>query len=143
MTDVLLLGATGNIGRMLAVQLAARGLAVGLAGRNAVLLAELDSRLALEGARTSVQVIDTGDPRSLVKAAAAARSLFRPSVRLHAWQARLSMRASPHGPYVDIANEWQAVRQLLDRDATAREQGVTLVTGAGFGWSPPKRWSCS
>jgi saccharopine dehydrogenase (NAD+, L-lysine-forming) len=36
-------------------------------------------------------------------------------------------------PYVDIANEWPAVRGLLDRDEQARAHGVTLVTGAGFG----------
>jgi saccharopine dehydrogenase (NAD+, L-lysine-forming) len=36
-------------------------------------------------------------------------------------------------PYVDIANEWPAVRGLLDRDEQARARAVTLVTGAGFG----------
>jgi saccharopine dehydrogenase (NAD+, L-lysine-forming) len=36
-------------------------------------------------------------------------------------------------PYVDIANEWPAVRGLLDRDEQARAHAVTLVTGAGFG----------
>ena len=35
--------------------------------------------------------------------------------------------------YLDIANEWAAVRGLLDRDQQARAHGVTLVTGAGFG----------
>jgi saccharopine dehydrogenase (NAD+, L-lysine-forming) len=35
--------------------------------------------------------------------------------------------------YVDIANEWAAVRGLLDRDEQARAHAVTLVTGAGFG----------
>ena len=36
-------------------------------------------------------------------------------------------------PYVDIANEWPAVRGLLDRDEQARAHAVALVTGAGFG----------
>ena len=36
-------------------------------------------------------------------------------------------------PYVDIANEWPAVRGLLDRDKQARAHQVALVTGAGFG----------
>jgi short subunit dehydrogenase-like uncharacterized protein len=36
-------------------------------------------------------------------------------------------------PYVDIANEWAAVRGLLDRDEQARAHAVALVTGAGFG----------
>jgi short subunit dehydrogenase-like uncharacterized protein len=36
-------------------------------------------------------------------------------------------------PYVDLANELPAVRELLQRDAEARRRGVVLVTGAGFG----------
>jgi hypothetical protein len=36
-------------------------------------------------------------------------------------------------PYVDIANEWPAVRGLPGRDELARAHAVTLVTGAGFG----------
>jgi saccharopine dehydrogenase (NAD+, L-lysine-forming) len=35
--------------------------------------------------------------------------------------------------YVDIANEWPAVRGLLDRGEDARAREVALVTGAGFG----------
>jgi hypothetical protein len=35
-------------------------------------------------------------------------------------------------PYVYIANEWSAVRDLLDRDEQARGREVALVTGAGF-----------
>ena len=34
---------------------------------------------------------------------------------------------------MDIANEWPAVRGLLDRDEQARAAEVALVTGAGFG----------
>ena len=45
-------------------------------------------------------------------------------------------------PYVDIANEWPAVRGLLDRDEQARAHGVTLVTGAGSGRPRQKHWSC-
>jgi saccharopine dehydrogenase (NAD+, L-lysine-forming) len=36
-------------------------------------------------------------------------------------------------PYVDVANELEAVLALLDRDAEANRRSVTLVTGAGFG----------
>lgn len=134
MTDVLLLGATGNVGRMLAVQLAARGFAVGLAGRNPALLAALDSRLALDGARTSVRVVDIADPESLVEAAATVRVVVSTVGPFARWAGAVVDACLSAGvPYVDIANEWQAVRQLLDRDATARERGVALVTGAGFG----------
>jgi short subunit dehydrogenase-like uncharacterized protein len=74
-SDVLLLGAAGNSGRLIAAELAHRGLSLRLAG--ACLAAKV--------------------------------------------------------PYVDIANEWAAVRGLLDRDEQARAHLVTLVTGAGFG----------
>jgi short subunit dehydrogenase-like uncharacterized protein len=41
------------------------------------------------------------------------------------------LRAGSH--YLDLANELDPVRALLDLDASARTAGVTLVTGAGFG----------
>lgn len=132
MTDVLLLGATGSTGRMLAAHLVARGLAVGLAGRNPALLAELGSRL--DGARTSVRVVDLADPRSLSEAAATAGVVVSTVGPFARWAGVVVDACLAAGvPYVDIANEWQAVRQLLDRDAAARDRGVALVTGAGFG----------
>ena len=45
--------------------------------------------------------------------------------------ARACLRAGTH--YVDLANELDAVLQLLDLDPEARDRGITLVTGAGFG----------
>ena len=134
MTDVLLLGATGSIGRMLAGHLAGRGLAVGLAGRNAPQLGELDSRLARAGACTSVRVVDMTDPGSLAEAAATSRVVVSTVGPFTRWAGAVVDACLAVGvPYVDIANEWQAVRQLLDRDTTARKRGVALVTGAGFG----------
>jgi short subunit dehydrogenase-like uncharacterized protein len=41
------------------------------------------------------------------------------------------MAAGSH--YVDLANELEPVRALLDLDTEAKSQGVTLITGAGFG----------
>jgi short subunit dehydrogenase-like uncharacterized protein len=41
------------------------------------------------------------------------------------------VRAGSH--YLDLANELEPVRAVLDLDASAREAGITLVTGAGFG----------
>jgi short subunit dehydrogenase-like uncharacterized protein len=45
----------------------------------------------------------------------------------------ISACLAARSPYVDIANEWSAVRNLLDRGEPARARGVSLVTGAGFG----------
>jgi short subunit dehydrogenase-like uncharacterized protein len=45
--------------------------------------------------------------------------------------ARACLEVGTH--YVDLANELDAVRQLLDLNAEARDRGSTIVTGAGFG----------
>jgi short subunit dehydrogenase-like uncharacterized protein len=111
--DVLLLGAAGNMGQLVATELADRGMTVGLAGRDAV---------------------DLTDAEGLAHAAAQAHvvvSTIGPFVR---WADPVIEACLAAGvSYVDIANEWPAARALLDRDGQARDQGVTLVTGAGFG----------
>src|SRR6188768_1110028 len=54
---------------------------------------------------------------------------------------RRTRRRLRHGS-TNVAFEWPAVRQLLDRDGQARERGATLVSGAGSGWPRAKPWSC-
>jgi short subunit dehydrogenase-like uncharacterized protein len=97
--DVLLLGAAGNSGRLIAAELAARGLSV----RRAEAMAGVGVVLSTIGpfTRQAGPVIDACLTAGL--------------------------------PYVDIANEWTAVRDLLGRDEQARAHAVALVTGAGFG----------
>jgi short subunit dehydrogenase-like uncharacterized protein len=133
-SDVLLLGAAGNSGRAIAAELAARGLSVRLAGRRRGPLEDLARALAADGATTDVRTVDAGDAASLAEAIAGAGvilSTIGPFARLAGpvIDACLAARV----PYVDIANEWPAVRGLLDRDERARAHAVTLVTGAGFG----------
>ena len=133
-SDVLLLGATGNSGRLIAAELAASGLHVRLAGRRRGPLEDLAGALAADGAATDVRVVDVGDPASLAEAISGAGvvlSTIGPFTRQAGpvIDACLTARV----PYVDIANEWPAVRGLLDRDEQARAHAVTLVTGAGFG----------
>jgi short subunit dehydrogenase-like uncharacterized protein len=133
-SDVLLLGAAGNSGRLIAAELAARRLSIRLAGRRRGPLEDLARALAADGATADVCAADIGDPASLAGAIAGAGvvlSTIGPFARLAGpvIDACLAARL----PYVDIANEWPAVRALLDRDEQARAQAVTLVTGAGFG----------
>jgi short subunit dehydrogenase-like uncharacterized protein len=133
-SDVLLLGAAGNSGRLIAAELAAHGLSIRLAGRRRGPLEDLARALAADGATADVCAADIGDPASLAGAIAGAGvvlSTIGPFARLAGpvIDACLAARL----PYVDIANEWPAVRALLDRDEQARAQAVTLVTGAGFG----------
>ena len=133
-SDVLLLGAAGNSGRLIAAELAARGLSVRLAGRGRGPLEDLARALAAGGATTGVRTIDASDAASLAEAIAGVGvvlSTIGPFARLAGpvIDACLATGVS----YVDIANEWAAVRGLLDRDEQARAHAVTLVTGAGFG----------
>jgi short subunit dehydrogenase-like uncharacterized protein len=133
-SDVLLLGAAGNSGRLIAAELAARGLSVRLAGRRRGPLEDLARALAADGATTDVRTVDLRDAASLTEAIVGigvALSTIGPFARQAGpvIDACLAARL----PYVDIANEWPAVRGLLDRDEQARAHAVTLVTGAGFG----------
>src|SRR4051794_24547177 len=81
-----------------------------------------------------VRTVDVSDMASLAEAIAGVRvvaSTIGPFARLAGPVIDACLAA--RSPYVDIANEWPAVRHLLDRDVQARARGVALVTGAGFG----------
>jgi short subunit dehydrogenase-like uncharacterized protein len=133
-SDVLLLGAAGNSGRLIAAELAARGLSVRLAGRRRGPLEDLARILAADGATADVRTVDAGDPASLADSIAGVGvvlSTIGPFARLAGPVIDACLAAGVS--YVDIANEWAAVRGLLDRDEQARAHAVTLVTGAGFG----------
>src|SRR5690348_16918231 len=71
-SDVLLLGAAGNSGQLIAAELAARGLSVWLAGRRRGPLDDLARALAANGAATDVRLVDVSDAGSLAAAIAGA-----------------------------------------------------------------------
>jgi short subunit dehydrogenase-like uncharacterized protein len=133
-SDVLLLGAAGSSGQLIAAELAARGLSVRLAGRRSSPLADLARVLAADGAATEVRTVDVSDAASLTEAIAGVGVVLS-TVGPFARQAGPVIDAclAVGVSYVDIANEWPAVRGLLDRDEQARARQVALVTGAGFG----------
>src|SRR5690242_13198365 len=133
-SDVLLLGAARNSGQLIAADLAARGLSVRLAGRRRGPLEDLARALAADGATTDVSTVDVGDAASLAEAitgVGVVLSTIGPFARQAGPVIDACLAAGV--PYVDIANEWPAVRGLLDRDEQARAHAVALVTGAGFG----------
>ena len=133
-SDVLLLGAAGNSGQFIAAELASRGLSLRLAGRRLDRLRDLARVLTGDGATTDVHAVDAGDAAQLAEAIAdvgLVLSTIGPFAR-HAGPVIDACLAAGVS-YVDIANEWPAVRDLLDRDEQARAHQVTLVTGAGFG----------
>jgi short subunit dehydrogenase-like uncharacterized protein len=132
--DVLLLGAAGNSGQLIAAELAARGLSIRLAGRRRGPLEDLTQALAADGATTDVCTVDISDVAALAEAIAGTGvvlSTIGPFTRQAGAVIDACLAAGV--PYVDIANEWPAVRGLLDRDEQARAHAVALVTGAGFG----------
>src|SRR3954447_11563858 len=133
-SDVLLLGAAGSSGRLIAAELAVRGLSIRLAGRHLGPLEDLAQGLAVHGATTDVRTVDVSDAASLADAIAGVGvvvSTIGPFTRLAGPVVDACLAAG--SSYVDIANEWSAVRDLLDRDKHARALEVALVTGAGFG----------
>jgi short subunit dehydrogenase-like uncharacterized protein len=134
-SDVLLLGAAGNSGRLIAAELAAaRGLSIRLAGRRRGPLEDLARALAADGVTTDVRTVDASDAASLAEAiigVGVVLSTIGPFTRQAGPVIDACLAAGVS--YVDIANEWPAVRGLLDRDEQARAHAVALVTGAGFG----------
>ena len=132
--EVLLLGAAGSSGQVVARELTDRGLSVLLAGRRPEPLAALAAELSAAGAVVDRVLVDVTDAAGLRAAAARVRLLVStvgPFVRHGApvLDACLNLKVS----YVDIANELAAVRAVLARDVQAKECAVTAVTGAGFG----------
>jgi short subunit dehydrogenase-like uncharacterized protein len=71
--DVLLVGAAGNSGRLIAAELAVRRLSVRLAGRRHGPLVDLASGLAADGATIDVRTVDVDDTGSLAEAIAGVR----------------------------------------------------------------------
>lgn len=131
---MLLLGAAGSSGRLVARELADRGLSVLLAGRHLEPLAAPAAELSASGAKVASVVVDVTDEAGLRAAAGRARlaaTTVGPFVRFGAPVLDACLDAGIN--YVDIANELMAVRAVLDRDTQARARGITAVTGAGFG----------
>ena len=132
--DLLLLGAAGSSGQLVARELADRGLSVLLSGRRLEPLAETAGELSARGAVVDSMALDVTDAAAVRAAAARARLVLTtvgPFVRYGGPVLDACLDARVH--YVDIANELTAVRQVLDRNAEAEERGITAVTGAGFG----------
>jgi saccharopine dehydrogenase (NAD+, L-lysine-forming) len=132
--DVLLLGAAGSSGHLVARELVRRGLSVRLTGRRSEPLTALAGELAGTGASVDTVVLDVTDAPAVRAAAQQVRLVLNtvgPFMRYAApvLDACLDFRVS----YVDIANEFAAVRGVLQRDRDARTAGMTAVTGAGFG----------
>lgn len=133
--DLVLLGATGFTGRLVAAELdrriAGTRLRWGVAGRDREALERVAAPLA--SAPTRIHA-DVTDPRSLAALAVRTRVLATtvgPYVRLGRDVARACAEHGTH--YADISGEEEHVRVLeRDVDPLARRTGATLVVCCGF-----------
>jgi len=125
--DVVVYGATGALGSHVAGELAARGIAVILAGRNGVQLR------ALPGAEHGVRVATIDDPASLRTAFAGARLVVNCAPAERTGVAVLAAAIAAGAGYLDAADEQGFVRTAYERhESAARRAGVAVVSGMGF-----------
>ncbi|MGZ4507454.1 MAG: saccharopine dehydrogenase family protein [Blastococcus sp.] len=135
--DLVVFGATGFVGRLLAAYLAEHappGLRVGLAGRSRARVEEVRAGLPAAGRDWRVLEADSGDPASLAELATATHVLVTtvgPYARYGLPVVEACARAGTH--YADLTGEVLFVREAIDRfDALARESGARIVHSCGF-----------
>jgi short subunit dehydrogenase-like uncharacterized protein len=131
MPTIWILGATGKGGRAIASELIGGDAEVVLLGRDRDRLAAVAASLGGQ----NPTILSSG-PAELVALIAAERptvvvNTIGPFGETSTPLARACLAAGSH--YVDLANELAPVQALLNMDGDAKNRGVTLVTGAGFG----------
>lgn len=136
--DLVLLGATGFTGRLVARHLAARlvgqDVRWAVAGRRVEALDEVRDELAAVGSEPAVEVVDVHDLVGLLTLAEQTRVLAT-TVGPYAEHGELVVQACVRSgtDYLDITGEPAFVDRILARyDGDAREQGVRVVNCCGF-----------
>jgi short subunit dehydrogenase-like uncharacterized protein len=132
---IVLFGATGYTGELIARALVARGQSPVLAGRSAAKLAQLAADL---GGDLGTQVADVERPQSvhaLVERGDVLIATVGPFARWGTPALDAAIRAGAH--YFDTTGEPSFIRQVFDRyGLQAQAAGSTLLTAAGFDWVP-------
>jgi short subunit dehydrogenase-like uncharacterized protein len=130
MPDVLLFGATGTTGRLVARALERKGVSIALAGRNEAKL----RALAAELGGPPIHRADATSPRALVSALDGCRVLLScvgPFTLLGEAGVRAALEAGVH--YLDSCGEGAFIRRLVEEfDDPARRRGVALAPAMGF-----------
>lgn len=135
--DVIVLGATGFAGALVAEHLARHappGARVALAGRSREKVERTRAALPARALDWPVLVADTGDPASLAALAASTRvvaTTVGPYLQHGLPVVEACARAGTH--YADLTGEVPFVREAIDRyDAVAQESGARIVHSCGY-----------
>jgi short subunit dehydrogenase-like uncharacterized protein len=132
---IVVYGATGYTGALVAHELRRRGLDMVLAGRSAEKLARLADELGGGIATRAVALDDDAGLRDLLADAAAVIACAGPFVRHGEPVVRAAAETGTH--YVDTTGEQPFMALVRDRyDARARRSGAALVPAMGFDYLP-------
>jgi short subunit dehydrogenase-like uncharacterized protein len=135
--DVVVFGATGFVGQLVAGYLADRapdGVRIGLAGRSAERLAGLRSRLGAAASAWPLVVADSADPQSVAALAGAARVVATTvgPYRRHGL-ALVEACARAGTDYADLSGEVLFIHDSIDRyHQMAVGSGARIVHSCGF-----------
>ena len=135
--DLVVFGATGFVGRLLAGYLAEHapsGVRIGLAGRSRTRLLEVRAGLPAAAREWPLLEADSGDPASLTALAESTGVLLTtvgPYARYGMPVVQACAAAGTH--YADLTGEVLFVRDAIDRvDAVARDTGARIVHACGY-----------
>lgn len=128
MSGLLIYGANGYTGSLLAREAARRGLRPILAGRNAAALAALAHELGLEHRTFSLE--NSSGIDTCMSGVGVVLHCAGPFAHTSRAMADACLRARAH--YLDITGEEKVFEELARRDAEARTAGVMLLPGVGF-----------
>ncbi len=130
---IVLYGATGYTGRLVAAELARRGLDHVLSGRNAEALARLADELGAPAQAAPLD--DEAALRRLLTDAAVVINCAGPFTLAGDALVRAAVDTGTH--YVDSTGEQPFIRMIFERHAGAAERaGVALVPALGFDYAP-------
>ena len=135
--DVVVFGATGFAGRLVAEYLAGHapgGVRIGLAGRSAQRLAEVRERLGAAALAWPLLVADSADPVSVAAMARSARVVVSTVGPYHDRGLELVAACAAAGTdYADLSGEVLFIRDSIDRcHEMATGAGARIVHGCGF-----------
>ncbi len=128
--DVVLYGATGYTGRLIAEELAELDAEVGLAGRDRGKLETLAGELSGDQETIVASVDDRAALEAMAKRAGVVVSAAGPFKRLGPPVLDASLGTGT--PFVDITGEQSFLRASHERDAVAKQAGVPVVDAMGF-----------